>query len=41
MSQFLHDNDDDAKPIAIPWVFPENRQVTKLENKTRNIFKNG
>ena len=29
MSKFFHDNDDidDAKAIAIPWVFSENSQA--------------
>ena len=32
MSQFLHDhaNDDDAKAIAIPWVFSKNSPAKML-----------
>ena len=44
MSQFLHDNNkdnNDAKTIAMPRVLPKNSQAKNLENKTKNVLKNG
>ena len=44
MSKFVFlddDNNDDAKAIAIPWVFCENCRAKNLVNKTKNILKNG
>ena len=32
---------DDAKAIAIPRVFSENSRAKNLENKTKNVLKNG
>ena len=32
MSQFLHDDSDDAKAIPIPWVFSENSQAKKPQS---------
>ena len=45
MLQFLHDNHDDddndnAKAIAIQWVFSENSRATNLQNTTKNVLKN-
>ena len=40
MSEFLHDDDDDAKAIAIPWVFSKNSRAKngkKLCEKERML----
>ena len=42
MSKFLHDDDNNsAKAIAVPMVFSKNSRAKNLENKAKDIPKNG
>ena len=42
MSRFLHNTDDDnAKVIAIHWVFSKNSRAKNLDDKAKNVFQNG
>ena len=42
MLKFLHaSEDDEAKAIAIPWVFSKNSRARNLEDYTKNNLESG